>query len=75
MRAGPLRSGIGRRDEASGAQTNRVQLARVLAQLAKSDVLTVTRLDRLASTRDLLNTLATITGKAAGSATSARHAK
>jgi DNA invertase Pin-like site-specific DNA recombinase len=39
----------------------------VLAQLAKGDVLTVTRLDRLArSTRDLLNTLATITAKGAG---------
>jgi len=33
-------------------------------QLAAGDVLTVTRLDRLArSTRDLLNTLATITDK------------
>ena len=29
-------------------------------------MLTVTRLDRLASTRDLLNTLATITGTGAG---------
>jgi DNA invertase Pin-like site-specific DNA recombinase len=55
------------RETASGAQTNRAQLARVLAQLDKGDVLTVTRLDRLArSTRDLLNTLATITGKGAG---------
>jgi hypothetical protein len=37
------------------------------ASLGKSDVLTVTRLDRLArSTRDLLNTLATITAKGAG---------
>jgi Resolvase, N terminal domain len=36
-------------------------------QLEKGDVLTVTRLDRLApSTRDLLNTLAAITGKGAG---------
>jgi DNA invertase Pin-like site-specific DNA recombinase len=34
-------------------------MRRVLGQLAKGDVLTVTRLDRLArSTRDLLNTLA-----------------
>jgi len=42
-------------------------LRRVLDQLDKGDVLTVTRLDRLArSTRDLLNTLATITGKGAG---------
>src|SRR6202521_656214 len=55
------------RETASGAQTNRAQLARVLAQLGKGDVLTVTRLDRLArSTRDLLNTLAAITGKGAG---------
>ena len=55
------------KETASGAQTNRAQLARALAQLHKGDVLTVTRLDRLArSTRDLLNTLATITGKGAG---------
>jgi DNA invertase Pin-like site-specific DNA recombinase len=55
------------RETASGAQTNRAQLARALAQLDKGDVLTVARLDRLArSTRDLLNTLATITGKGAG---------
>jgi DNA invertase Pin-like site-specific DNA recombinase len=55
------------RETASGAQTNRAQLARVLAQLGKGDVLTVTRLDRLArSTRDLLNTLATVAAKGAG---------
>jgi len=55
------------RETASGAQTNRAQLARVLAQRDKADVLTVTRLDRLArSTRDLLNTLATITAGGAG---------
>jgi DNA invertase Pin-like site-specific DNA recombinase len=42
-------------------------LRRVLDQLDKGDVLTVTRLDRLArSTRDLLNTLATIAAKGAG---------
>jgi DNA invertase Pin-like site-specific DNA recombinase len=40
------------------------QLRRLLDQLDADDVLLVTRLDRLArSTRDLLNTLATITGK------------
>jgi DNA invertase Pin-like site-specific DNA recombinase len=39
-------------------------LRRVLDQLAKSDVLSLDRLAR--STRDLLNTLATITGKGAG---------
>jgi DNA invertase Pin-like site-specific DNA recombinase len=39
----------------------------VLDQLKAGDVLTVTRLDRLARlTRDLLNTLAAITGKEAG---------
>jgi len=43
------------------------QLRQVLAKLAAGDVLLVTRLDRLArSTRDLLNTLATITGTGAG---------
>jgi DNA invertase Pin-like site-specific DNA recombinase len=51
----------------SGARADRVQLRRVLAQLGKGDVLTVTRLDHLArSTRDLLNTLAAITDKGAG---------
>jgi DNA invertase Pin-like site-specific DNA recombinase len=36
----------------------------VLAQLGDGDVLMVTRLDRLArSTRDLLNTLASVAGK------------
>jgi DNA invertase Pin-like site-specific DNA recombinase len=55
------------RETASGAKTDRVQLRRALAQLDKGDVLLVTRLDRLArSTRDLLNTLATIADKAAG---------
>ena len=54
------------REKASGAQTNRAQLAHVFAQLAKGDVLTVTRLGRLArSTRDLLKTLAAITAKGA----------
>ena len=52
---------------ASGAKTDRAQLHRLLGQLEAGDVLTVTRLDRLArSTRDLLNTLAAITGKKAG---------
>jgi DNA invertase Pin-like site-specific DNA recombinase len=55
------------RETASGAQTKRAQLARVIGKLGKDDVLTVTRLDRLArSTRDLLNTLAAITSKGAG---------
>src|SRR5271168_2959177 len=55
------------REVASGAKTDRVQLRRLLDQLDAGDALTVTRLDRLArSTRDLLNTLAAITGKKAG---------
>src|SRR5216684_4376915 len=55
------------REVASGAQTDRAKLRQVLARLAAGDILMVTRLDRLArSTRDLLNTLATITDKGAG---------
>ena len=55
------------REVASGAKTDRAQLRRLLAQLNSGDVLTVTRLDRLArSTRDLLNTLAAISAKSAG---------
>src|SRR6266704_3557561 len=55
------------REVASGAKTDRAQLRRLLDQLEAGDVLTVTRLDRLArSTRDLLNTLAAITVKKAG---------
>jgi DNA invertase Pin-like site-specific DNA recombinase len=55
------------RETASGAKTERAQLCRVLARLDAGDVLMVTRLDRLArSTRDLLNTLATVAGKGAG---------
>ena len=55
------------RETASGAQTDRAQLRKVLAALEADDVLMVTRLDRLArSTRDLLNTLAAITDRKAG---------
>jgi DNA invertase Pin-like site-specific DNA recombinase len=55
------------RETASGAKTDRARLRRSLDQLAKRDVLTVTRLDRLArSTRDLLNTLDTIAKAGAG---------
>jgi DNA invertase Pin-like site-specific DNA recombinase len=55
------------REVASGAKTDRAQLRRLLDQLEADDVVTITRLDRLArSTRDLLNTLAAITGKKAG---------
>jgi DNA invertase Pin-like site-specific DNA recombinase len=55
------------REVASGAKTDRPQLARIVSELAAGDVVMVTRLDRLArSTRDLLNTLAAITEKKAG---------
>jgi DNA invertase Pin-like site-specific DNA recombinase len=55
------------KEVASGAKTDRAQLHRLLNALDEGDVLLVTRLDRLArSTRDLLNMLATITGKKAG---------
>ena len=55
------------REVASGAKTDRSQLRRALDQIAAGDVLMVTRLDRLArSTRDLLNTLATIIDRKAG---------
>jgi DNA invertase Pin-like site-specific DNA recombinase len=55
------------REVASGAKTERAKLRQVLTKLTAGDVLMVTRLDRLArSTRDLLNTLATIADKGAG---------
>jgi DNA invertase Pin-like site-specific DNA recombinase len=55
------------RETASGAKTDRAQLRRALDALGKDDVLLVTRLDRLArSTRDLLNTLASIADRKAG---------
>jgi DNA invertase Pin-like site-specific DNA recombinase len=54
------------RPTASGAKTDRAALAKVLARLDQSDVLLVTRLDRLArSTRDLLNTLDAIAKRGA----------
>jgi len=54
-------------EKASGAKTDRPELAKVVRKLDEGDVLVVTRLDRLArSTRDLLNTLATIADKGAG---------
>jgi DNA invertase Pin-like site-specific DNA recombinase len=62
-------AGAGRvfREVASGAKTDRTQLRRLLGRLDTGDVVTVTRIDRLArSTRDLLNTLSAITGKKAG---------
>jgi DNA invertase Pin-like site-specific DNA recombinase len=55
------------RETASGAKTDRPQLRKALDQIDADDVLMVTRLDRLArSTRDLLNTLATVAGRKAG---------
>src|ERR1700735_1812449 len=51
----------------SGAKTDRAQLLRMIEALEPGDVLMVTRLDRRArSTRNLLNTLAAVTGKKAG---------
>src|SRR6516165_8575709 len=45
-------------ETASGARSDRAQLAKLKKRLGPGDVLVVTRLDRLArSTRDLLNTL------------------
>src|ERR1700720_5020049 len=55
------------RETASGAKTDRSQLRKALDQLHAGDVLMVTRLDRLArSTRDLLNTLASIADRKSG---------
>jgi DNA invertase Pin-like site-specific DNA recombinase len=54
-------------EKISGARSDRKQLARLMAVLAKGDVLVVTRLDRLArSTRDLLNMLGAVADKGAG---------
>ena len=53
------------REVASGAKSDRAPLARAIAALHPGDVLMVTRLAR--STRDLLNTLATITDREASS--------
>jgi DNA invertase Pin-like site-specific DNA recombinase len=55
------------KETASGSNTDRTQLARVMRCLAGGDVLMVSRLDRLArSTRDLLNTLGAVSEKKAG---------
>ena len=62
------------REVASGAKTDRAQLRKAIAALDAGDVLMVTRLDRLArSTRDLLNTLASITEKRPDSDPLAMH--
>ncbi len=55
------------RDSASASGLSRNGLRRALNQLESGDVLLVTQLNRLAlSTRELLSTLAAITGKQAG---------
>ncbi len=54
-------------EKVSGARANRPELARLMRGLAAGNLVLVTRLDRLArSTRDLLNTLASVTEKGAG---------
>ena len=54
-------------EKASGAKTDRAELAKVLRRLEPGDVLVVTRLDRLArSTRDLLNILHTLGERGVG---------
>lgn len=55
------------RETASGAKSDRAQLKKLLAAVSEGDVLVVARLDRLArSTRDLLNTLASLAERRAG---------
>src|SRR5271169_5744218 len=55
------------RETASGAKTDRRELAKALHALDAGDTLLVTRLDRLArSTRDLLNILDTVAKAGAG---------
>jgi DNA invertase Pin-like site-specific DNA recombinase len=54
-------------EKASGAKTDRAELRKLVSRLGESDVLVVTRLDRLArSTRDLLNALDEIAKRGAG---------
>src|SRR6266702_3894104 len=54
-------------EKASGARTDRPELAKLIKRLGEGDVLMVTRLDRLArSTRDLLNILDTVAKAGAG---------
>jgi DNA invertase Pin-like site-specific DNA recombinase len=55
------------KEKASGAKTDRPELAKVIRRLEPGDVLMVVRLDRLArSTRDLLNVLDEIDKRGAG---------
>jgi DNA invertase Pin-like site-specific DNA recombinase len=54
-------------EKISGARRDRAELNNLLASVSESDVVLVTRLDRLArSTRDLLNVLAILTEKKIG---------
>jgi DNA invertase Pin-like site-specific DNA recombinase len=55
------------KEKASGAKSDRPELAKVIRRLEPGDLLVVTRLDRLArSTRDLLNVLDEISKRGAG---------
>jgi DNA invertase Pin-like site-specific DNA recombinase len=55
------------KEKASGAKTDRPELAKAISKLEPGDVLVVTRLDRLArSTRDLLNVLDELGKRGAG---------
>src|SRR5262245_54111815 len=55
------------KEKASGAKTDRPELAKVISRLESGDVLVVTRLDRLVrSTRDLLNVLDELAKRGAG---------
>src|SRR5215813_5958634 len=55
------------KEKASGAKTDRPELAKLIRRLDAGDVLVVTRLDRLArSTRDLLNILDAVAKAGAG---------
>lgn len=62
------------RETASGARTDRAELAKALAALDADDLLMVTRPDRLVrSTRDLLDMFGTIADSKAGSGSLAAH--
>jgi DNA invertase Pin-like site-specific DNA recombinase len=55
------------KETASGAKTDRAELAKLIRRLEPGDVLLVTRLDRLArSTRDLLNVIHEVAQRGAG---------